>query len=387
MTHLYPGDVVGDRAWNREISFNKLNRNKRSVTLELDSARGRELFLRLAETADVVIDNYSPRVMGKLGFDPESLHRVNPRLVCVSMPGFGSSGPYRDWLAFGPLIEAMSGLSYDMAYADGGPTRSGVAWPDPVTAIHSAAATICALLDRAADPSGRGTSVEVPMLEAMICFYGEELLAAQGRGAVAPRRGSRHAERAPQGCYRCAGEDRWIAISVTGDQEWRSLCEVAELPQDLALLSFAERERRHDEIDRALESFTTRQEADALMRRLQDRGVIAATVADAARVVDDPQLGHDRFWVELEHAEVGPIRQPGLAIRLSQTPATFRRAAPCLGQHNAEVLGGELGLSEQDLASLTASGVIADRPPPGASFRRNAKKPAAAAPSSAPKAT
>ena len=145
------------------------------------------------------------------------------------MPGFGSSGPYRDWLAFGPLIEAMSGLTHDMAYADGGPTRSGVAWPDPVTAIHSAAATVAALLDREADPRRRGTSVEVPMLEAMICFYGEELLAAQGRGGVAPRRGSRHAERAPQGCYRCAGEDRWIAISVTGDEEWRALCEEAGL--------------------------------------------------------------------------------------------------------------------------------------------------------------
>ena len=143
------------------------------------------------------------------------------------------------------------------------------------------------------------------MLEAMVCFYGEELLAAQGRGGVAPRRGSRHAERAPQGCYRCAGEDRWIAISITTDEEWRALCEEAGLGQELARLSFAERQSRHDEIDRALEAFTTRHEADALMRRLQDRGVIAATVADAARVVDDPQLRHDGFWVELEHAEVG----------------------------------------------------------------------------------
>jgi crotonobetainyl-CoA:carnitine CoA-transferase CaiB-like acyl-CoA transferase len=292
------------------------------------------------------------------------------------MPGFGASGPYRDWLAFGPLIEAMSGLTFDMAYEDGGPMRSGVAWPDPVTAIHSAAATVAALLDREADPGRRGVAVEVPMLEAMICFYGEELLATQGRGGVAPRRGNRHADRAPQGCYRCAGEDRWIAISVTGDQEWRALCEVAELSPDLARLALTDRHRRHDEIDHALEAFTARYEADALMRLLQERGVVAATVADAARVVDDPQLAHDGFWVELEHAEVGPIRQPGLAIQLSETPATFRRAAPCLGQHNVEVLGRELGLSPDELAELAAAGLIADRPPPGASFRKNAKKPA-----------
>jgi crotonobetainyl-CoA:carnitine CoA-transferase CaiB-like acyl-CoA transferase len=114
------------------------------------------------------------------------------------------------------------------------------------------------------------------------------------------------------------------------------------------------------------------------MRRLQERGVTAATVADAEHVVDDPQLRHDRFWVELEHAEVGAIKQPGLAIRLSQTPATFRRAAPCLGQHNAEILGGELGLDAAELAELGARGVIADRPPPGASFRKNPKKAVAA---------
>jgi crotonobetainyl-CoA:carnitine CoA-transferase CaiB-like acyl-CoA transferase len=109
------------------------------------------------------------------------------------------------------------------------------------------------------------------------------------------------------------------------------------------------------------------------MRRLQERGVAAATVADAERLVGDPQLRHDRFWVELEHAEVGRIRQPGNAIRFSETPVTFRRAAPCLGQHNGEVLGGELGLSATELESLRAAGVIADRPPPGASFRRTAK--------------
>jgi crotonobetainyl-CoA:carnitine CoA-transferase CaiB-like acyl-CoA transferase len=208
----------------------------------------------------------------------------------------------------------------------------------------------------------------------MICFYGEELLATQGRGGPAPRRGNRHAERAPQGCYPCAGHDRWIAISVTSDDEWRVLCAEAGLGDDLPRLSFDERQRRHDEIDRALSAFTKRHEADELTLRLQERGVIAAPVADAERVVDDRQLNYDRFWVELDHAEVGAIRQPGLAIELSETPATFRRAAPCLGQHNAEILGGELGLSDEDLAALAADGLIADRPPPGASFRKNAKK-------------
>jgi crotonobetainyl-CoA:carnitine CoA-transferase CaiB-like acyl-CoA transferase len=378
LTHLYPEDEVGERPWNREISFNKLNRGKRSVTLELDQPRGRELFLKLAATADVVIDNFSPRVMGKLGLDPEALHRVNPRLVCVSMPGFGSSGPYRDWLAFGPLIEAMSGVTEQMGYADGGPCRSGVAWPDPVTAMHAAAATVTALYERDATPERRGAVVEVPMLESMICFFGEEVLAAQARGAAAPRRGNRHPERAPQGVYPSAGADRWIAISVTTDDEWRALASAAGLADELQRAGFAERARRHDEIDHALASWTATHDADELARRLQSAGVIAAPVVDAERLVGDPQLAHDGFWVELEHPEVGRRRYPGMALRFSATPCTFRRPAPCLGQHNAEVLGGELGLSEVEIAELRAAGVIADRPPPGASFRKNAKKPAIA---------
>ena len=384
-THLYPDDDVGDRPWNREISFGKLNRNKRGVTLELDRPRGRELFLRLVETADVVIENFTPRVMGKLGLDPAALQAVHPRLVCVSMPGFGSTGPYRDWLAFGPLIEAMSGQMARMGYADGGPCRSGLAWPDPVTALHAASATVAALLARGSAPARRGPVVEVPMLESMICFVGDEILAAQARGAPSPRRGNRHAERAPQGVYPCAGSDRWIAISVTSDDEWRALwaeaslddawpaaCTGAGLDPATAGAGLAERQRRHDEIDRALAAWTSRQEPDALMRRLQECGVIAATVADAERLVDDPQLAHDGFWVELEHREIGRRRYPGIALRFSETPATFRRAAPCLGQHNREVLGGELGLAPEEIDTLEREGVIADRPPPGASFRRTA---------------
>ena len=368
-SHLFPEDDPGDEPFNREVSYNKLNRNKRALTLELNTAKGKELFEALVRRADIVIENFSPRVMAKLGLGWERLHELNERLIYVAMPGFGSSGPYRDWLAFGPLIEAASGLSQQMGYQDSGPYRSGLAFPDPVTSLHAVGATLLALADRESDRLGRGRWVEVPMFESMACFNGEEMIATQLRGRAAPRLGNRHTDRAPQGCYACAGEDQWLAISVTSDEEWQSLCGVAGLAPELFDLGLSARWERHDEIDAALASWCSSRRADELMELLQSRGVIAATVSDARRLVEDPHLEEGDFWVESDHRSVGLRRYPGLPIRFSATPASYRRGAPCLGEHNREVLAEILGLSDGEIDALEAEGVLAKKPPPGATYR------------------
>ena len=266
-------------------------------------------------------------------------------------------------MAFGPLIESGSGLSGLMGYADSGPYRSGIAWPDPVSGINAVAATLIALWDRQADPEQRGRSVEVPMIEAMTTFVGDELLAAQVRGAQAPRRGNRHPARAPQSCYPCAGADRWIAISVTSDAEWQALCELAGLEASFARMTLEDRLRQADGIDRVLRAWTRGRDARTTMRELQGHGVIACSVSDARELVLDPQLAARDFWVELEHPDAGRHPLPGIAIRLSETPARFRRPAPGLGQHNAEVLQGLLHLDRPRLDELIAAGVIAEVPP------------------------
>ena len=363
ITHLYPDNELGERPWNRFGGYNKLARNKRGVALRLDDPRGRRLFEELVRVSDVVLENFSPRVMPQLGLGFERLSELNPRVVHVAMPGYGNWGPSRDRVAFGPLIESGSGLSGLMGYADSGPYRSGIAWPDPVSGINAVAATLIALWDRQADPEQRGRSVEVPMIEAMTTFVGDELLAAQVRGAQAPRRGNRHPARAPQGCYPCAGEDRWIAISVTSDAEWRALCKLAGLEASLARMSLEDRLRRADGIDRALRAWTRGRDARTTMRELQGQGVIACSVSDARELVLDPQLAARDFWVELEHPDAGRHPLPGIAIRLSETPARFRRPAPGLGQHNAEVLQGLLHLDRPQLDELIAAGVIAEIPP------------------------
>ena len=361
--HLYPENEVGEQPWNRNGGYNELRRNRRSVTLNFRDERGRALFERLVAEADAVIENYSPRVMPQYGFDFEALRAINPSIVYVAMPGFGGSGPDRDRVALGPVIEAGAGLSAMMGYRDSGPYRSGIAWPDPVAGMNAVAALLIALWDRDADPDHAGRAVENAMIEAMGAFVGEELLGAQVRGENAPRIGNRDPIHAPQGVYPCAGDDRWIAISVSSDEEWRALAALAGLDMDVAALEIEGRRARHDELDVAIGEWTSAFSPHALMRWLQDHGVIAMVVADARDLVEDEQLAARAFWAELDHPDVWLRRYPGNAIRLELTPVTFRRPTPTLGQHNDEVLGGMLGCSVAELAALRADGVIAEVPP------------------------
>ena len=303
--HLYPENEVGEQPWNRNGGYNKLRRNRRPVTLNFRDERGRALFERLVAEADAVIENYSPRVMPQYGFDFEALRAINPSIVYVAMPGFGGSGPDRDRVALGPVIEAGAGLSAMMGYRDSGPYRSGIAWPDPVAGMNAVAALLIALWDRDADPDHAGRAVENAMIEAMGAFVGEELLGAQVRGENAPRIGNRDPIHAPQGVYPCAGDDRWIAISVSSDEEWRALAALAGLDMDVAALEIEGRRARHDELDVAIGEWTSAFSPHALMRWLQDHGVIAMVVADARDLVEDEQLAARAFWAELDHPDVG----------------------------------------------------------------------------------
>lgn len=362
-SHLYPQGKAGTRPWNRQGMFNKFNRNKRAVTLQLDTPEGKAVFERLVERADVVLENYSPRVMPQLGLGYDRLSELNPSVIYIGMPGFGWTGPSRDWVALGTMIEPAAGLSSLMGYRDGGPYKSGVAWADPVAALHAAAAVLIALWDRAADPQHRGQAIELAQFEGMIDFIGEEVLAAQLRGGDAPRRGNRHPFCAPQGCYPCADDDRWIAISVTSDGDWQRLCALAGFAPELAALRLDERLARQDELDALLSGWTRRFEHQALMKELQQAGVAAVAVFDARELVENEHLAARGFYVPISHPDAGTFIFPGFPAHLSATPAAFRRPAPGLGEHNREVFVGLLGMNEAELRALYAAGVVADEPP------------------------
>jgi crotonobetainyl-CoA:carnitine CoA-transferase CaiB-like acyl-CoA transferase len=359
----YLDGTPGDEPWNRQGAFNELNRCKQSVALDLKSEQGRDIFLRLVAISDVVMENFSVRAMERLGLDYERLREVNERLIYVAMPGFGISGPYRDYVILGPGLEPMTGVASMLGYEGGDPMVSTVALPDAIGGVTAAAAAVTALRRRA--ESGQGALVDFSLQEAAIATLGERFIERQLSGRHPPRVGNAHAVYAPHGVYRCRGDDQWIAIAVRDDEEWRSLCATAGRgwADETRFATQAARHEHRKALDEAIESWTAPRDKTELMHALQRSGVPAGGLVDAAELVGDPHLGERGFFVELDHPAVGPKRYQGTPVLLDGRRGSSWRAAPTLGEHNGDVLGGLLGLSETELEALAGRGVIASRPP------------------------
>ena len=362
VTHTFPDNELGEHHWNRNGGFNKLARNKRGLSLDLSTEQGQAIFRGLIAASDVVLENYSPRVFPQWGLDWDSMRAINPGVIHTSMPGYGSTGPGANRVALGPVIEAATGMTMMSGYADTIPYRSGVAWPDPVSGMSAVAGTLVGLWQRMAS-GGDGQRVETAMIESMGSFAGDELLSAQVVGQPPPRRGNREPGVAPQGVYRCLGDDRWIAVSVCSDGEWRALCRIAGLPEGWEGWQLWEREARHDEIDAALGVWSRAISPTDAAARLCGVGLIAAVLADARDLIESEHLAARDFWAELGGIDTGILRYTGCPVRLSETPATYRRGAPGLGEHNREVLTELLRLSDAEIDGLQDERIIADRPP------------------------
>jgi crotonobetainyl-CoA:carnitine CoA-transferase CaiB-like acyl-CoA transferase len=361
-THFFPDDDAGERGWNRSGFHNKYANNKLSTVIELDKPEGRELFAALVPHADVLVENYSPRVMPGFGFDADSLHELNPDLVYVTMPGYGRSGPYVDWVAYGPTIDGHVGHTSLTGYLDEGPWKCGVAWPDPIGGMHGAAAALIGVLDRLSDPATGGQTLEVAQMESAINMIGQHIVAAQQSGEPTRRWGNRRPGRAPQGVYQCEGDDRWIAISVVDDAAWTGLCSVAGW-DDIADLTTDERWTRHDELDQRLSGFAKDRTDVHLMVELQAAGVPAGAVTAADDVMEDPQLAALDFFVDLHQADAGTHAWPRFPGRLSLTPPTLRSPSALMGEHNGYAVLDLAGYSSERYGQLRQAGVVRDEPP------------------------
>ena len=354
---LVPQPGVED-PWNSAYYFQAYNRDKRSLTLDLAQQAGRDLLLKLVADADVLIENYRADVLDKLGLTDEVLARANPRLVTVSMAAFGKEGPDREYVGFGPVIELMSGLTSLSGYeGDEEPFKTGISYGDPVAGLNAVAAIVLGLIER--DATGRGCHVDLAQRETGMVLIGEAFVAAS-RGEEPVHRGCRDARFAPQGAYRVRGEDQWLVVSVRTDDEWRALCGLLGR-NDLAGLPVDERRARHDELDTVLAEWLQPQRPQLVMERLQAGGVPAGRVLDCSAVHDDLQLLHRDFWVYLPNPKMIRHKQQGVPWRLVDAAPEPRRHAPFFGEHNAEILT-ELGLTETDLAGLTARRVVATAP-------------------------
>jgi benzylsuccinate CoA-transferase BbsF subunit len=339
-----------------------LMRGKKSVLLDLNRPRGLEIARRLAAVSDVVIDNFSARVMTNLGLDYETLRQLRADVVCVRMTGFGLTGPDRDHVSYGPTLQALTGYTLLMAEPDGPPAGFGYSYSDLAGGNLGALAVLAALWHRRR--TGRGQLVDLAQLEAVASLVGPGLLhrAVHGGVSVATGNASQEVPGAPHGVYPCAGEDRWLALTVFEDAEWTAFTRALGEPPwttDARFATRAGRLRHAAELDTLVSGWTRTQVAEDAMAILQRAGIAAGRVADAEDLcVRDPQLAARGHFVDVETPEGRTVRIDGPPFVLSDTPAHVSGPGPLLGEHTDQVLRDLLGVPLEELHALRAEGVI-----------------------------
>jgi crotonobetainyl-CoA:carnitine CoA-transferase CaiB-like acyl-CoA transferase len=340
--------------------FNNFNRNKRSITLHLGRPEGLALLRRLAAASDVVIENFSARVLAGWGLDYAALAALRPGLVLVSMAGMGQTGPWRDQVTYADAVQALSGIAAETGLPGAAPLGLTFGLGDMIAGYHAALATLAALEWR--DATGQGQHVDLSQVEAVASHLGTAVLeAGAGKGSRGPQ-GNRHPTMAPHGIFPCRGEDRWVAIAVPGDDEWRALCAVLGQPAAASDPRFttALGRKEHEAACEALVACWTRgEDRDTLVARLQAAGVPAGAVQDGRNLVEgDPQLRARGFYVPVRHPAAGVFLHEGVVPRLGTTPGTIARPAPRLGEHTREVLREVLRLDDDEIARLHSLGVL-----------------------------
>jgi crotonobetainyl-CoA:carnitine CoA-transferase CaiB-like acyl-CoA transferase len=364
--------------WERSPFFLAANTNKRGIALDLASEAGRALVLRLVGEVDAVVENFTPRVLDKLGLGWEAIHAANPRAILVRMPAFGLDGPWRDRPGFAQNIEQASGLAWVTGRADDQP-RIQRGPCDPNGGLHAAIGLLVALDRR--ERTGEGCLVEASLFDAALALASEAIIAWGADGVVLGRDGNRSARAAPQGVYRCrtrgavAGvadvDGAWLAVTVATDEQWPALAAAIDRPDlaaDPALAGRNGRRAQHDRLDEALSAWAAGHDLDVATERLAAAGVPAAPARDPRLAARHPQFVARGYHQLVEHPVAGPLPVPTLPFRIhggdggDGAAPWIRRPAPVFGQHTDEVLTELLGLDAAELAALRADGVIADRP-------------------------
>ncbi|MEE8399887.1 MAG: CoA transferase [Desulfobacterales bacterium] len=366
MIGVFPDNDPGEKPWNRTSVNNDLARGKLGMTLELDTEEGLDIFKRLVKISHVILENFSPRVMPNLGLDYPVLRKINPAIILCSMPGYGLTGPYRDWVSYGTNLDPAAGLAALMGYPDAGPQMSGNAYPDPLAGINAANAILTALYY--SRTTGKGQHIDLSQSESASFVVAETVLGFAMNKKVPPRIGNHHPHRAPHNIYRCKGDDQWVAIACATDDEFGVLCTAmgnASLAEDKRFSDVTHRLAHQDALDNIVGSWTQGFEHHEVMATLQGAGVPSGAVLNAPEIVADPHLNDREFFVEIDHPDAGRHRYCRSPINLSKTPTASNRPAPCLGQHNRYVLGEILGLSQTEMDRLEEKGIIGDEPREG----------------------
>ncbi|MEE2875760.1 MAG: CoA transferase [Chloroflexota bacterium] len=384
---LREGDSF-EQPWNRHGLNNKLNRNKRSVSFDLKSEAGRDIFLKIVAESDVLIENFSVRAMPSLGLDYDTLHEVNPRLIYVAMPALGREGPYKDYVGLGPSIEPLSGLPEIMGYSPGEPRVTSQAITDAAAGITAATSVLAALKHRR--ETGEGSLVDLSQSEAMGCYVGEFYLQTQIEGSPPGQHGNDNLDYAFQGIFRCRAlqtnefnsqkasserssdqpvatnrDDEWIAISCQTEDEWRIFAEFAgeSWHVDPLFSDTAVRRINRQILVEKIDKWTRKFDKTELMISLQDAGVPAGAVLSAPEYLQDPHLVEEEYFSYTEWSTGEKPQSDGLPVKYDGTRRySWWSGPPALGGANEEVLE-KLGYSESEISELYSQGVIVNQPP------------------------
>lgn len=345
--------------------FNNHNTGKLGITLNLKTAKGREILEQIIARSDLVTENFAAGVLERLGFGYERLKQIRPDIIYVSNCGFGFSGPYREFKTWGPIVQAVSGLTFMSGLPGKEPAGWGFSYMDHTGGQYMAMAILMALFHR--KRTGEGQWVDMACCDAALTLNGPALLDYSVNGRTSREAGLPVDNRsvwpamAPHGIYRTQGEDQWIAIACRDDADWERLAVVIgeEWAGQARWRTLEQRLAAQDELDAAMDRWCGGFDKFALERRLQQAGLAAAAVRDARERIDEDSAnqGFD-LWPEVEHSAMGRVRVDGLPVRFSRTPQEIRRGGPCLGEHTEQVLGELLGIGAAEVAALRAEGVV-----------------------------
>jgi benzylsuccinate CoA-transferase BbsF subunit len=352
--------IVGDQPDpEQHPMFHNVNRNKLSITLNITQQKAVELARKLVIRCDVVIENFSPGVMARLGLGYEELRRIKPDLIMASISSTGQTGPLRDLRAYAPSIGALAGLDSTLGYEGGRPLGLKHAFGDICGALHTVFAIVAALYQR--QRTGRGQYIDLSMLRATVATQGLGLMEYIMTGRVMQPRGNYDPTMAPYGNYPCAGEDRWVSIAVAADEEWQGLKAALGSPAWTADPKFASRygrlKHRH-ELDQHLAQWTAGRSAETVTELLQSHGVAAVPVMGAEERLFNPHFRERGLYADIDHPSLGAEPIFNLMWNLSQTPSAIRRHAPLMGEHNQQVFCEILGMSAQEVKALEETQVI-----------------------------
>jgi crotonobetainyl-CoA:carnitine CoA-transferase CaiB-like acyl-CoA transferase len=359
ITRLLPPWPNGQPGINRSGYFNQYNQGKRSLTLNLKQPQAVEIAKQLVAKSDIVVENFAGGVMDRMGLGYEVLKQIRPDIVMISLSGYGSTGPEKEHISYGPAQVPMSGMSSLTGYKGWRPMHVGISYGDPNGGLHGAFAVLCALLYRAR--TGKGQYLDLSQWETSTAMVAEGLLDYSMNGTQPERDGNPDAHMSPHGVFRSAGEDRWVSLAVRNESEWQRFCNVIGQPAlvtDPRFATLSARQQHEDALDALVTAWTTTRSPEEATEQLQVVGIPAVSSMCNRDLSTDSHLNSRPIFVSLDHPEVGKQQHVGIPWQISKTPLAVQRPAPLLGQDTEYVLRDLLGYSAEQIRAMKENQVL-----------------------------